>query len=241
MVLDALLRPDDFFAERAPELSLGRAAAVVLVVALVTTLAVGAFGWTLGQQLTATTEIPNEERPPDWICENEADSDAEEMIQEDCDEPKQKTVVVGDLLWDTFSEFLPLVFVSGLVVWPLTAVGLHVASAMVGGQGSFTDTLAVTAWGMIPSAIQVIVGVAFLYAAFGSIDLAASNPEALAPQIQSMVERARGDTVLLSLAGAVWQGYVWSFGLKHTRDLSTGGAAFAGGGVALVVFLLGLA
>ncbi len=240
MVLDALLRPDEFFADRAPGLSLGRAAAVVLVVAVVSTAVVGAFGWTLSQRLTATTEIPNDERPPDWVCEDEADSEAEEMVQDGCDEPKQKTVVVGDLLWDAFSERLPLAFVGVLLAWPLYAVALHVGSALVGGSGSFTDTLAVAGWGMLPSALQAVVGFGLLYTALGGIDLAGSNPETLASQIRSLTERAQGDTALLSLAGAVWQGYVWTFGLKRARDLSTGGAAFAGGSVALLVFLLSL-
>lgn len=240
MVLDALLRPDEFFGERAPGLSLGRAAVIVLVVALVTTVAVGAFGWTLSQRLTATTEIPNEQRPPDWVCDDEADTEAEEMVQEDCDQPKQKTVVVGDLLWDAFSERLPLVFVGVWFGWLLYAVGLHFASALVGGQGSFIDTLAVAAWGMIPNALQAVVGLALLSVALGSIDLAASDPELLADQMRSLSERAQGDTALLSLAAACWQGYVWTYGMKHARDLSRGSAAFAGVGVAFVALLFSL-
>lgn len=240
MVLDFLLRPDDFFAERAPEFGLGRAVVIVFVVALITTTVVGAFGWSVSQRLTATTEIPNDQRPPDWVCEDEADTEADEMIQEGCDEPKQKTVVIGDLMWDAFSGQLPIVFVGVLLAWPLQAVALHIASALVGGEGSFFDTLAVTAWGMVPSAIQAVVGLGLLYGALGSIDFAATNPEMLASQMQSLSERAQGDTVVLSLAGACWQGYVWTFGLKHARNLPTGSAAFAGGGVAVVVFLVGL-
>lgn len=238
MVPTPLFRPDEFFAERAPNLNLARAAAVVLVVALVSTAVVGAFGWTLAQRLTATTEIPDEQRPPDWVCENEAGTEAEEMVQQGCDEPEQKTVVVGDLLWSAFTERLPLVFVGVLLGWPLLAVGLHVASALMGGRGSFLDTLAVAGWGMLPSAVQAVVGFGFMYAALGGIDLAASDPEMLASQIRSLSQRVRGDTVALSLAGACWQGYVWTFGLKRARDLSTGGAAVAGGGVAFVGFLL---
>ncbi|WP_132057000.1 Yip1 family protein [Halorussus amylolyticus] len=241
MVLDALLRPDDFFADRTPGLSLGRAAVVVLLVAVVITTSVGAFGWLFSERLTATTEIPNENRPPDWVCDGEADTEAEEMQQADCDEPKQQTVVVGDLVWDAFSEILPLVFVGMLFGWPLYAVALHVASAAFGGTGSFADTLAVAAWGMVPSAVVAVVGLGLLYTGLGGIDLATSNPERLASQIESMSQRAQGDTALLSLVGACWQGYVWSFGLKHARDLPTGAAAFAGGGVAFVVFLFGLA
>lgn len=241
MVLTPLLRPDEFFEDRAPDLNLARAALAVLLVALVSTAAVGAFGWLLSERITATTEVPNEERPPDWVCDDEADSEAEQMLQEGCDQPKQKTVAVGDLLWDAFAERLPLVFVGAFIAWPMYAVGLHVLSALAGGKGSFLDTLAVAGWGMVPTMAQALVGLGLLYVALGSIDLAASDPETLASQVQSLSGRVQGDNAIISLAAACWQGYVWTFGLKHARNLSTGGAAFAGGGVAMVAFLFGLA
>lgn len=241
MVPTPLVRPDNFFGERTPELSLGRAVAVVLVVALVTTTVVGAFGWIVSERITATTEIDNPERPPDWVCDDEGDTGTEKTTRDGCGQPKQKTVAVGDLLWDEFSGKLPLVFVSILFGWLVIAVSLHVASALFGGRGSFADTLAVAAWGMVPSAVQALVGFGLLYVALGSIDLAASDPEMLASQVRSLSERAQGNTTLLSLAGACWQGYIWTLGLKHARNLPTGEAAFAGGGVAFVGFLLGLA
>jgi hypothetical protein len=195
----------------------------------------------ISERITATTEIPNEERPPDWVCDDETDSEAEGMQQEGCDQPKQKTVAVDDLLWGAFAERLPLVFVGAFLAWPMYAVGLHVLSALAGGKESFLDTLAVAAWGMLPTMAQALVGLGVLYVALGSIDLAASDPERLASQVQSLRERAQGNNALISLVVACWQGYVWTFGLKHARNLSTGGAAFAGGGVAMVVFLVGLA
>jgi hypothetical protein len=195
----------------------------------------------ISERITATTEIPNEERPPDWVCDDETDSEAEGMQQEGCDQPKQKTVAVDDLLWGAFAERLPLVFVGAFLAWPMYAVGLHVLSALAGGKESFLDTLAVAAWGMLPTMAQALVGLGVLYVALGSIDLAASDPERLASQVKSLRERAQGNNALISLVVACWQGYVWTFGLKHARNLSTGGAAFAGGGVAMVVFLVGLA
>ncbi|MFC4553272.1 MULTISPECIES: Yip1 family protein [Halorussus] len=239
MVLQALLHPDDYFAGRSP--SLGRAFAVVLVVALITTTAVGAFGWLLSERITATTEIPNQERPPDWVCDGESDTEAESMMRENCDEPKTKTVQVGDLIWKAFGEKLPLLFVGSLLAWPLYAAGLHVASAVVGGRGSFLDTLAVTAWGIAPNALQAVVGLGLLVVSLDGLDLSGSNPEMLASQVQSLTVRARGGTTAVKVAGACWQGYVWTFGLKHARDLRTGEAAIAGGGIALVALLFSFA
>ncbi|USZ69178.1 YIP1 family protein [Halorussus salilacus] len=241
MVLDALLRPDEFFGERAPGLSLASAALVVLAVAVVTTAALGAFGWVLSERLTATTEVPNENRPPDWVCDDEPETEAEERMHEDCDQPEHRTVAVGDLLWDAFVDHLPTVFVGVLVGWPLVAVGLHVASAVFGGEGSFADTLAVAAWGMLPTAFQVLAGLALLLVSLNGIDLSASDPELLASRIESLSRRAQGESALLSLAVACWQGYVWTFGLKHARKLPTGAAAFAGGGVAFLGLLFALA
>ena len=239
MVLQALLHPDDYFAGRSP--SLGRAFAVVLVVALITTSAVGAFGWLLSERLTATTEIPNHGRPPDWVCDGESDTEAESMMRENCDEPKTKTVRVGDLVWEAFGEKLPLLFVGSLLAWPLYAAGLHVASAVVGGDGRFLDTLAVTAWGIAPSALQAVVGLGLLAVSLDGLDLSGSNPEVLASQVQSLTARVQGGTTAVKVAGACWQGYVWTFGLKHSRDLSTGAAAIAGGGIALVSLLFSFA
>lgn len=239
MVWNALLFPDDFFAERKPQLA--RAFAVVFVVAIVTTAVVGAFGWVLSERITATTEVDNDARPPDWVCNSETDSEAADMMQEECDEPKTKTVEVGDLVWDAFNDNLPFVFLATFFVWGLYAVGLHIVSGMAGGEGSFLDTLAVTGWGMAPSAIQVLVGVGLLYISLGGIDLSGSNPELLVEQVRSLTERAQGQTMVLSLLAAAWQGYVWTFGVKHARNLPTGAAASSGGTVALFVFLSGLA
>ncbi|WP_158057878.1 Yip1 family protein [Halorussus halophilus] len=239
MVLKALLSPDDYFAERDSQLA--RAVAVVLVVAIVTTTVVGAFGWVVSQRVTATTEVDNSERPPDWMCDGETESEAEGMVQENCDEPKTKTVEVGDLLWDAFNQQLPFVFVGVFFVWGLYAIGLHAVSAVLGGDGSFLDTLAVAGVGMAPSAIQALAGFGLLYVSLGGIDLSASNPELLAEQVRSLAQRAQGQTMLLSLLGAAWQGYVWTFGVKHARNLPTGAAAISGGVVALFVFLSGLA
>ncbi|MGA9400321.1 Yip1 family protein [Haladaptatus sp.] len=237
MLSDALFHPDTLFEERTPRPSLGSAFAVVLVVALFSTAIFGVIGWSLSQRMTGTTQIDNPDRPADVFCNDEFYQD--NPVSDGCAQPKTKTVVVGDLLWKEFQKKVPLVFVGILVGWPLTAVGLHITSALFDGEGSFSNTLAVAGWGMLPSLVQALVGLGLFYIALRHADLSGSNVELLTDQLQSLISKARGGTLLVSALGALWQGVVWTYGLKHARRLQTGEAAAAAGIIAVLLFVMG--
>ena len=241
MLSDALLRPNRFFEERSPRPRLASAFAVVLVVALASTALFGFVGWTMTQRMTGTTQIDNPNRPSDTFCNDDFFTDGAGNLSEECDRPKQKTVVIGDLVWKEFQEKIPLVFLGVLVAWPFTAIGLHVASAVAGGEGSFSNTLSVAGWGMLPSLVQMLVGIGLFYLALRGADLSGSDPQVLLDQLQSLVATARGGSVFVALLGTAWQWVLWTYGLKHARRLSTGAAAVSAGAIALLSFLAALA
>ncbi|MFH5797444.1 Yip1 family protein [Haladaptatus sp. CMAA 1911] len=241
MLSDALLRPNRFFEERSPRPRLASAFAVVLVVALASTALFGFVGWTMTQRMTGTTQIDNPNRPSDTFCNDDFFTDGAGNLSEECDRPKQKTVVIGDLVWKEFQEKIPLVFLGVLVAWPFTAIGLHVASAVAGGEGSFSNTLSVAGWGMLPSLVQMLVGIGLFYLALRGADLSGSDPQVLLDQLQSLVATARGGSAFVALLGTAWQWVVWTSGLKHARRLSTGAAAVSAGAIALLSFLAALA
>lgn len=238
MLSDALLHPDRFFEERMPRPSLGGAFVVVLLVAFVSTAIFGFVGWSMTQRMTGTTTIENPNRPADAFCNDDFFTDGPTNFSEACKRPKTKTVVVGDLVWKAFQDKIPLVFVGVLLGWPLTAVALHITSALAGGKGSFSNTLSVAGWGMLPSLVQALVGLGLFSLAIQHADLSGSNPQLLADQLRSLVSKAQGGTLLVSAFGILWQGIVWTYGLKHVRRLPTGAAATAAGIVAVVLFLL---
>lgn len=237
VIRDALLNPDRFFAERTPRPSLGTAATVVLVVALVSTAAVGFIGWTLSQEITATAQVDNPNRPPDWACEDGGFGSDTTNFSSGCDQPRTKTIDMGDKLWEAFSGQLPMIFFASFFGWLLVAAGLHAASGLAGGRGSFSGTLTVAAWGTLPTLFQTAVGGASMYFAIQGMELGGS-PEVLAQQFQSMASRTQSGNLAVSAFVTLWQAYVWTYGLKHVRNLETGSAAGAAGVVAFVSFVL---
>lgn len=234
---ELLVDPGTFFGDREIAQSLPAAAAVVLVGAVVVTGALGAVGWTLGQQIDATYTETVTEPWSDSTCEQFAEMEME-TTPKPCgmDEPETREVDVGEEAWSAFAGALPLVFVAVPVGWLLTAGGLHVLSAPAGGRGSFTSTLTVAGWATVPSMVATVVTVANMLMVVRSQSFA-TDPDLLAEQVRQMATNFRTPlTVGASIAATVWQIHIWAQGLLWARDLDFEPAY----GVAVVVGVVSL-
>lgn len=231
--IDPLVRPGGFFERHPWNRLLGGAAAVVLVLALVSAIGFTAMGWVLADEMTGTSTVDNPEHTPEWVCEQHGSSFS------GCDEPETIEVENGELLWEgwTGSGSAGYVFLAMLLGWPLVAAALHAASWFAGGEGSFGRTLAVAGWGMAPTVLEVVLAVALWWYQVRTAELA-SDPEVLVRQIEG-IEPLFGGTVL-TVAFGLWQWYVWTHGLERGRGLSREAAAVAAGAVAAVWILSGL-
>ncbi|WP_255152565.1 Yip1 family protein [Halorarius halobius] len=244
-LLELLLSPRSFFADRDIDHHFGRAFAAVLVVAVVSSAAFLTMGWLFAANVDATYERTVAEPWDEESCEQYADMTNETNLSgtpENCalSEPKTATVHASDVVWDAFLGRVPLVFVATIVGWLLIGVGLHVASAVVEGEGSFGRTLVVTGYGMVPSLVQTVFGVVAFWLAIQSIEFG-GDPERLARQVERLATGGLGPlSVVGAVVGAGWQGYVWTGGLQEARDLPRGGAAFAAGVVATLLLLSSL-
>ncbi|WP_224332596.1 Yip1 family protein [Haloprofundus halobius] len=228
-----LLHPDEYFRERAPGLGFGRALATALLVALLTTAAVGFVGWQFSEALDTTITVENENRPPDWVCEDNGDD------WPGCDEPETRELNLGDELWDRFAGLLPMVFLLSLLGWLVVGAFLHLLSRG-GDRGTFADTLAVAAWGGVPMLVESAVGLVAASRVIRETSFS-ETPEALLQQLQglqSFLDWPVAFAVGLVVAG--WQLFVWRAGLEHARGLDSDVALRVAGLVAFVVFLLGI-
>lgn len=235
----ALYDPDGYFGARGSDLSLSGALAVALVAALATTVLFGAGMWLVTENVTGTVPVDNPERPPEPICE-----DPPENFADDCEAPETVERRVGGLLWDAFAGLLPFLFVGALIAWPVYAAGLHVAAVLAGGDGSIRDSAAVAAWGLVPTAVSTVAGVAVVGTALVGPDFSASTPEELSVAFEEVLATFRGPeyTAALLAVGLVvagWQTYVWGYGLDHAHDLPTRRAMVAAGTVAVAAYLVG--
>lgn len=233
-----LLRPGQFFDRRAGRLDgvEGGVLAAGLSVALTMVLAVTL--WLFAQQFTGTTTVDNPAYPGEMFCDDGGTVGG--MTVGGCDEPPTVTRELSALLWEEVVGLLPWLFVGLLIVWLGLAVALHVGALVGGGTGRFGETLAVAAWGLVPTLVVSAVAGAALVGFAARTDLAASSPEALLAEVRRLQSGVSGLTfLLLQVGAAVWQAFVWAEGLRVVHGLSRVAAGATAVLVAAVPVVLG--
>lgn len=149
---------------------------------------------------------------------------------------QQSTFGVGDLLADLGpgTHGLGLVVAALIVVdWLLVSCVLHVAAILLGGDGSYRDTLGVVAWSTPATLVALlVVGAVYLLALWGN------------PLVMSFDAKLLAIAPAVSLAGVIgglltllWQGRIWPAGLQPVHDVSPGTAGRATGVTVLVCAL----
>jgi len=116
-------------------------------------------------------------------------------------------------------------FVGAYVVWGVASVVFFLVSVVFDGEGSLGKTAAFVGWGFVPRVVGNVVGLALSALALRDVTPPSdvSQYQAFARQFQH-----RPLVVASSVVGVVfllYSGFVWTFALKHARDLSTRGAA----------------
>jgi len=116
--------------------------------------------------------------------------------------------------------------VGAFAVWLVYAALVHLASGRLGGDGGFARTLWAVGWGFLPAVLaSLLYSVGVAYAAFS---LPPPDPAAL-----SAFGRSVRATPLVRLTGGVgvvftlWQGLIWTAGVKHAHGMTSRRAALA--------------
>lgn len=231
----AVSRPHRYFEEHPPADSIGQAAVIVLLVATLSSLAFLALGWVLSQQIDVTTTVTTMEPWSDARCEPFREMN-NTSPPEPCtiDEPRTKEVHLGEKAYSVFAERVPLVLFGVLFGWPLTAIGLHLFSALGQSEGSFANTLAVAGVGMAPSVLQTFAVTGTMAWQVQSMTFG-SDPATVTNRLREMAEAGTHPVVITAiLVVAVWQAWIWAAGLERARNMDAGGAKLAAGLVALL-------
>lgn len=118
--------------------------------------------------------------------------------------------------------------VGGLVVtvgiWLLYTVTFHVlATLLYDGEGSFGETLAVTAWGHLPQALGALIALGVTYYVFsvqGVVYPDTADMQAIQQYTQSI--QARPVFQWSTAAGilfTLWSGFIWITGVSEAQDI----------------------
>ena len=232
-----LLRPDRYFATH--EIDFFRVMALFGLLIFAGPATVYGVGWILVDHIDGTVMVDNPDRPPDYVCDGEFDS---EIYDEDaCDRPKEIEQNVDSVLWSAIEELIGPALLGFPLVLFITGLLLHAGSWLANGEGGVFPSFAVAAWGMLPSLLSIVVMVPLLWLTLDSYTvLPNQNPSAAIEPIMSQLEGLSGVTHGVTILTAVWGGIIWRYCLEHHRHIPAAAARVTAGTTALILVVLGL-
>lgn len=233
-----LLHPGRYFADR--EYSPARTLALLGAVGFAPVALGLAVGTLFAAKVDGTVLVDNPDRPPEPFCETNSSSSV--FDESDCAAPAQVERNVDTVLWSAVEDVTGQLLVGAVVVFGLLVVAFHVLSLLSGGEGPLVGTVAVTAWGLVPTLALAPVAYATMWVVVDPVTVtrASSLEPALAPVLDQLrsVQRL---TTPISLAGVGWAVLVWRAGLRHRRGLDGAAATVIAVGVGLLLALGALA
>ncbi len=123
--------------------------------------------------------------------------------------PADQAIIIAKTAY-TASIISPSVVV--IISWIVISVVLYIISAFFSGKGSFSDTLKLTAYSLIPSIVLFPVN---FYLSIENARLVESYGFEALKSGNTAVASA-----ILGLAVLIWQFTLWKFGIMHARNLN---------------------
>ena len=135
-------------------------------------------------------------------------------------------------------------FVGIFAVWFIAGALLHAISGIFGGKGSFRRTFELAGYGFLPSLVGSVITVPLSLYCLSQANLpeitpeTLQNPEAMKSLMFSIVPPdLLYSNLILSSAITLWSLTLWTFAVKHARNLPTR-KAFVSALVPTVIFAL---
>ncbi len=139
-------------------------------------------------------------------------------------------IALGVLLLHNFPEevvssgiVIAVLVVSGLVMsficWFIWAVLFYTISIRFKGNGSFKRCLEFTGYGFIPVIVASVIELAVIMVVLLTVEFPAESLELMADALMqnSLMKTIPAITCLFGL----WSAYIWTYGIKHARKIST--------------------
>jgi hypothetical protein len=201
-------------------LSLRSAAVVVLALCLLNAVLVSQAASAVAAATIGGTDVQNQHRPPDWICEEAEPGGSFERYQDACEtEPETVTRQFSAVAGNAAGGLVPLALLAPLAVW-LAASGLF--AVVMGGKChddpsdrvALTDVLAVVGVGLAPAALRYAGRTAVVERSLAGRTLVpASIEDAKRVAVDAMTPDSAVYIVVVVVTVA-WSAYVWRGGLR---------------------------
>jgi hypothetical protein len=123
-------------------------------------------------------------------------------------------------------------FIGALIGWVVLTAVFHAISAVAfDGEGDFSTNLAYVGWGHMPGIIGGVISAALNFYGLQNI----TPPSNIEPQqMQGWIQSIQSDPIFQVATGVgivflLWQGFLWTFAVKHARNLTLREAAITVG------------
>jgi hypothetical protein len=132
--------------------------------------------------------------------------------------------------------------ISGFAFWFVVAGVFYAISVLFKGNGSFKRCLEFTGYGFIPAIVASVIGLAVIMVVLLTIEFSVESPELMTQTLMPQLEQnplMKTLPIITNLLG-LWEAYIWIFGIKHARNISTRGALITVGvpaGIAIMSHL----
>jgi len=118
-------------------------------------------------------------------------------------------------------------FIGIFAAWLILAVIMHGLSSFFGGKGSFRRTFEFTGYGFLPSLIGALITIPMSYYIISktqipkiSISQLQQNPNIVKSLILTMYPKNLiYSSLIINLAITIWSLTLWSFAIKHAREI----------------------
>ncbi|MEA1906640.1 MAG: YIP1 family protein, partial [Euryarchaeota archaeon] len=150
----------------------------------------------------------------------------------------------GDLAQSgTDTAFLSIgELISWFAFWLIVAAVFYAISVLFNGNGSFKRCLEFTGYGFIPAIVASVIGLVVIMVVLLTIEFPVESPELMTQTLMPQLEQnplMKTLPIITNLLG-LWGAYIWIFGVKHARNISTRDALITVGvpaGIAIMVHL----
>ncbi len=109
--------------------------------------------------------------------------------------------------------------VMSFTFWFIWAVMFYTISICFKGNGSFKRCLEFTGYGFIPVIVAPVIALAVTMVVLHTVEFPAGSPELMVDALMqhSLMKTIPAITCILGL----WGAYIWTYGIKHARKIST--------------------
>lgn len=217
MVLEVLSEPKSFFGHRVENPGLLIPTAIVLLAAIIAAAGTAPRAELTGQFVTSA-----------------AQSQGQQM-------DRSTTNAIGTLA-STFG--IVVGFLGVLLAWFVYSVVFYaIARFAFGGDGSLSDTVALTGWGYAPLLIHQVISAIAAYYVFAGASLPDDDQAARAAFQELQTDPALFIAGLIGVVLLAWSGWIWTAAIQKLHHLSRRNAIITVGvpvGIALLLRINGL-